>query len=72
MGRISLKNIVDKKAVSVLKAINPDEYHIVVISPQNYFLFTPLLPSATVGTLEPRLSTPFLTNIDLLLNRFEK
>jgi NADH:ubiquinone reductase (H+-translocating) len=40
--------------VSVLKAINPDEYHIVVISPQNYFLFTPLLPSATVGTLEPR------------------
>lgn len=40
--------------MSVLKAINPDEYHIVVISPQNYFLFTPLLPSATVGTLEPR------------------
>lgn len=38
----------------MLKAIDPDQYHVVVISPQNYFLFTPLLPSATVGTLEPR------------------
>jgi len=38
----------------MLKEIDPDEYHIVVVSPQNYFLFTPLLPSATVGTLEPR------------------
>lgn len=26
----------------------------VVISPRNYFLFSPLLPSVTVGTLEPR------------------
>jgi NADH dehydrogenase len=38
----------------MLKTIDPDQYHVVVISPQNYFLFTPLLPSATVGTLEPR------------------
>ena len=42
------------KAVSILKEINPGDYHVVVISPTNYFLFTPLLPSATVGTLEPR------------------
>lgn len=40
--------------MSILKSIDPDKYHIVVISPTNYFLFTPLLPSATVGTLEPR------------------
>ena len=40
--------------MSILKEIDPNEWHIVVVSPQNYFLFTPLLPSATVGTLEPR------------------
>ncbi len=27
---------------------------VVVVSPRNYFLFTPLLPSVTVGTLEAR------------------
>ena len=26
----------------------------VVISPRNYFLFTPLLPSVAVGTISPR------------------
>ncbi|KAK9489311.1 hypothetical protein V1508DRAFT_428419 [Lipomyces doorenjongii] len=41
-------------AVAVLKNINPNDYHITVISPQNHFLFTPMLPSATVGTLEFR------------------
>eukprot|EP00899_Mesostigma_viride_P024252 jgi/Mesvir1/5010/Mv13896-RA.3 len=29
-------------------------FEVVVVSPQNYFLFTPLLPSAAVGTVEPR------------------
>jgi NADH:ubiquinone reductase (H+-translocating) len=38
--------------VALLKDLNPDEYHVTVISPTNYFLFTPMLPSATVGTLE--------------------
>ncbi|RIA97924.1 pyridine nucleotide-disulfide oxidoreductase-domain-containing protein [Glomus cerebriforme] len=41
-------------AISVIKGLEKDKYHITVISPQNYFLFTPLLPSATVGTLETR------------------
>ncbi len=27
---------------------------VVVVSPRNYFLFTPLLPSVTVGTLDSR------------------
>jgi NADH:ubiquinone reductase (H+-translocating) len=40
--------------VALLKDLNPDEYHVTVISPTNYFLFTPMLPSATVGTLELR------------------
>ncbi|WVN89662.1 uncharacterized protein L203_104892 [Cryptococcus depauperatus CBS 7841] len=41
-------------ATSFLKSLDTDEFNIVVISPRNYFLFTPLLPSVTVGTLEPR------------------
>ena len=41
-------------SVAMLKSINPGDYHIVVVSPVNHFLFTPMLPSATVGTLEFR------------------
>ncbi|KAK3940141.1 hypothetical protein QBC46DRAFT_130060 [Diplogelasinospora grovesii] len=39
-------------SVALLKELNPDDYHVTVVSPTNYFLFTPMLPSATVGTLE--------------------
>lgn len=41
-------------SVALLKELNPEDYHVTVISPKNYFLFTPMLPSATVGTLEMR------------------
>lgn len=41
-------------SVALLKELNPDDYHVTVISPTNYFLFTPMLPSATVGTLGTR------------------
>ncbi|ORY87129.1 pyridine nucleotide-disulfide oxidoreductase-domain-containing protein [Protomyces lactucae-debilis] len=41
-------------AVSLIQRLNPDNYNVIVISPSNYFLFTPLLPSATVGTVELR------------------
>jgi NADH:ubiquinone reductase (non-electrogenic) len=41
-------------ATSFLKNLDTEEYNVVVVSPRNYFLFTPLLPSVTVGTLEPR------------------
>lgn len=41
-------------SVALLKTLNPNDYHITVVSPTNYFLFTPMLPSATVGTLELR------------------
>lgn len=34
--------------------IDKSKYHVEVISPRNHFLFTPLLPSTTVGTLEFR------------------
>ena len=41
-------------SVAMLKELNPGDYHVTVVSPDNYFLFTPMLPSATVGTLELR------------------
>lgn len=41
-------------AVGLINKLNPDNYNVTVISPSNYFLFTPLLPSATVGTVELR------------------
>ncbi|KAI9307548.1 hypothetical protein BJ944DRAFT_157818 [Cunninghamella echinulata] len=41
-------------STSFLKAIDTDEYNVVVVSPRNYFLFTPLLPSCTVGTIDSR------------------
>jgi NADH:ubiquinone reductase (H+-translocating) len=41
-------------SVALLKTLNPEEYHVTLVSPANYFLFTPMLPSATVGTLELR------------------
>ncbi|PHH63733.1 hypothetical protein CDD81_5498 [Ophiocordyceps australis] len=40
--------------VALLKELSAQDYHVTVISPTNYFLFTPMLPSATVGTLELR------------------
>lgn len=39
---------------SLLKDIDVDAYSIIVVSPRNHFLFTPLLPSTTVGTIEFR------------------
>ncbi|KAF2834432.1 hypothetical protein M501DRAFT_944208 [Patellaria atrata CBS 101060] len=41
-------------SVALLKQLNPGDYHVTVVSPSNAFLFTPMLPSATVGTLELR------------------
>ena len=41
-------------SVALLKNLNPGEYHVTMVSPSNHFLFTPMLPSATVGTLEFR------------------
>ena len=39
---------------SVLKHVNKKLFDVVVVSPRNHFLFTPLLCSTTVGTLEFR------------------
>ena len=39
---------------SVLKKVDKKQFDVIVISPRNHFLFTPLLASTTVGTLEFR------------------
>jgi NADH dehydrogenase FAD-containing subunit len=39
-------------SISFLKGLDVHNYEIVVVSPRNYFLFTPLLPSACTGALE--------------------
>ena len=39
---------------SLLKHLRRDLFKVVVVSPRNHFLFTPLLPSTTVGTVEFR------------------
>lgn len=41
-------------AFSFIKKIDLSRYRVVVVSPRNHFLFTPLLPSTTVGTIEFR------------------
>lgn len=41
-------------STTVLKNLDTENLNVVVVSPRNYFLFTPLLPSCTVGTIENR------------------
>ncbi|CAL9731071.1 rotenone-insensitive NADH-ubiquinone oxidoreductase, mitochondrial [Monosporozyma unispora] len=41
-------------AISFLKTIDTKKYNVSLISPRNYFLFTPLLPSTPVGTVDEK------------------
>ena len=41
-------------SVAMLKTLNPGDWNVTVLSEVEYFLFTPMLPSATLGTLELR------------------
>ncbi|ETN45131.1 uncharacterized protein HMPREF1541_10008 [Cyphellophora europaea CBS 101466] len=50
-------------AVSLLKKLDTENYNVVVVSPRNFFLFTPLLPSCTVGTIEHRSIMEPIRNI---------
>eukprot|EP00250_Pteridium_aquilinum_P011955 c20413_g1_i1 orf=301-2175(-) len=43
--------------VSFLKSLDSTLYDVQVISPRNFFVFTPLLPSVTAGTVEARSIT---------------
>lgn len=50
-------------SVSLLKKLDTENYNVVVVSPRNYFLFTPLLPSCTTGTIEHRSIMEPIRNI---------
>ncbi|KAK9267642.1 hypothetical protein L1049_010073 [Liquidambar formosana] len=48
---------------SFLKGLKNSSYDVQVVSPRNYFAFTPLLPSVTCGTVEPRSIVEPIRNI---------
>ncbi|KAL1952509.1 hypothetical protein VTO42DRAFT_5171 [Malbranchea cinnamomea] len=50
-------------SVSLLKKLNTENYNVIVISPRNFFLFTPLLPSCTTGLVEHRSIMEPIRNI---------
>lgn len=50
-------------AISLLKKLDTSYYNVVVVSPRNYFLFTPLLPSCTTGFVEHRSIMEPIRNI---------
>ncbi|HEY3251737.1 MAG TPA: FAD-dependent oxidoreductase [Ignavibacteria bacterium] len=50
-------------AFSCLKEIDTSLYDVSIVSPRNHFLFTPLLPSTTVGTIEFRSIIEPIRNI---------
>lgn len=54
-------------AYSFIKKINKAKYDITVVSPRNHFLFTPLLPSTTVGTIEFRSIIEPIRNIEKII-----
>ena len=49
--------------MSLLKKLDTENYNVIVISPRNFFLFTPLLPSCTTGTIEHRSIMEPIRNI---------
>lgn len=60
-------------SVALIKTLNPNDYHVTLVSPSNYFLFTPMLPSATVGTLELRsLAEPIRRIVSAVRGHFIK
>ncbi|PNW72560.1 hypothetical protein CHLRE_16g691552v5 [Chlamydomonas reinhardtii] len=56
-------------AARLLHDIDPNLYDLTVISPRNHMVFTPLLASTTVGTLEPRSVAVHLHEIQPCLSR---
>jgi hypothetical protein len=44
-------------SVAFLSDIDTNKYNVYIVSPRNYFLFTPLLPGTTTGTIESRTIT---------------
>lgn len=54
---------------SFLRNIKNSSYDVQIVSPRNYFAFTPLLPSVTCGTVEARSIVEPIRNIVRKVNR---
>lgn len=50
-------------AISMLKHLDTSLYNVTVVSPRNYFLFTPLLPSVPTGTIDAKSIVDPVRNI---------
>lgn len=58
-------------AAAFLKGINANHYDVTVISPRNYFVFTPMLAGASVGTVDYRSITEPIREINRKANFLE-
>lgn len=58
-------------AHSIMKVIDTDTYEVVCVSPRNFFLFTPMLPSTAVGTVEFRSLLEPVRTANPFVNYFE-
>ncbi|CAO3635939.1 unnamed protein product [Cunninghamella blakesleeana] len=52
----------------LMRDLNKEKYDITVVSPRNHFVFTPLLPGTTVGSLEFRCVTEPIRSYSHLIN----
>ncbi|KAL2475458.1 External alternative NAD(P)H-ubiquinone oxidoreductase B2 [Abeliophyllum distichum] len=62
-GLVAYSEAKPDNGTSFLKNLKNSSYDVQVISPRNYFAFTPLLPSVTCGTVEPRSIVEPIRNI---------
>ncbi|CAB9513606.1 Internal alternative NAD(P)H-ubiquinone oxidoreductase A1, mitochondrial [Seminavis robusta] len=58
-------------AAAVLKGIDTNRYDVTVISPRNYFLFTPMLAGSAVGTVNVRSITQPIRDFNANANYLE-
>lgn len=58
-------------AAALLKGMDASKFDVTVISPRNFFLFTPMLAGASVGTVEYRSITEPVREINLKVNYLE-
>ena len=58
-------------AHSFLKSIDTTQYDIKVVSPRNYFMFTPMLAASAVGTVEFRSICEPIRNVNPLIEYVE-
>jgi NADH:ubiquinone reductase (non-electrogenic) len=55
-------------SVAFLSDIDTNKYNVYIVSPRNYFLFTPLLPGTTTGTIESRTITEPIRSVIQKIN----